>query len=188
MERWGLKHYPPGVPAELDPHRYASLVTISEESFARFADRPACICMGKALTYAELDEGSRAFAAFLQARGLERGARVALMMPNVLQYPIAVAGVLRVGMTVVNTNPLYKAPELQFQLSDAGADAVVVLENFASELQEALPKTPVKVVVIAAMGDLLGFPKDMIVNAVVRHVKKMVHAYAIKGAVAFKAP
>ena len=186
MERLWLKHYPPGVPAELDPNRYASLVTIFEESFARFADRPACICMGKALTYAELDEGSRAFAAFLQARGLERGARVALMMPNVLQYPIAVAGVLRAGMTVVNTNPLYKAPELQFQLSDAGADAVVVLENFASELQEALPKTPVKVVVVAAMGDLLGFPKDMIVNAVVRHVKKMVHAYAIKGAVPFK--
>jgi long-chain acyl-CoA synthetase len=187
MQRPWLQHYPPGVPAEIDPSRYASLVAIFEQSFSRFAGRPACICMGTPLTYAEIDEGSRAFAAFLQARGLERGARVALMMPNLLQYPIAVAGVLRAGMTVVNTNPLYKAPELQFQLSDSGADAVVVLENFAAELQAALPKTKVKLVVIASMGEMLGFAKGMIVNAVVRHVKKMVPAYAIKDAVTFKA-
>jgi long-chain acyl-CoA synthetase len=185
MQRPWLQHYPPGVPAEIDPNRYASLVAIFEDSFSRYSNRPACICMGKPLTYAQLDEGSRAFAAFLQARGLERGARVALMMPNVLQYPIAVAGVLRAGMTVVNTNPLYKAPEIEFQLSDSGAAAAVVLENFAAELQEALPQTPVKLVVVASMGDMLGFPKDMIVNAVVRHAKKLVPPYAINGAVTF---
>jgi long-chain acyl-CoA synthetase len=187
MPRPWLQHYPPGVPADIDPSRYASLIAIFEDSFARFPNRPACICMGTPLTYAQLDEGSRAFAAFLQARGLEPGARVALMMPNVLQYPIAVAGVLRAGMTVVNTNPLYKAPELQFQLSDAGADAVVVLENFASELQEALPKTRVKHVIVASMGDMLGFPKGMIVNAVVRHMKKMVAGFEIKHAMPFNA-
>jgi long-chain acyl-CoA synthetase len=185
MQRPWLQHYPPGVPAEIDPNRYASLVAIFEDSFSRYSNRPACICMGKPLTYAQLDEGSRAFAAFLQARGLERGARVALMMPNVLQYPMAVAGVLRAGMTVVNTNPLYKAPEIEFQLSDSGAAAAVALENFAAELQEALPQTPVKLVVVASMGDMLGFPKDMIVNAVVRHAKKLVPPYAINGAVAF---
>src|SRR4051794_23059057 len=186
MQRPWLQHYPPGMPAEIDPARYASLIAIFEQSFARFADRDACICMGKAITYAELDVASRAFAGFLQARGLKRGARVALMMPNVLQYAVAVAGVLRAGMTVVNTNPLYKPPELQFQLSDSGADAIVVLENFASVLQQALPQTPVKHVVIASMGDMLGF-KGVIVNAVVRHVKKMVPAYDIPGAVTFNA-
>jgi long-chain acyl-CoA synthetase len=186
MQRPWLQHYPPGMPAEIDPARYASLIAIFEQSFARFADRDACICMGKAITYAELDVASRAFAGFLQARGLKRGARVALMMPNVLQYAVAVAGVLRAGMTVVNTNPLYKPPELQFQLSGSGADAIVVLENFASVLQQALPQTPVKHVVIASMGDMLGF-KGVIVNAVVRHVKKMVPAYDIPGAVTFNA-
>src|SRR5579884_4271125 len=144
MQRPWLEHYPPGVPAEIDASRYASLAQIFEQSFARFGPREACICMGKAVTYSELDEASRAFAAFLQSRGLSRGARIALMMPNVLQYPVAVAGVLRAGLTVVNTNPLYKAPELEFQLCDAGAEAIVVLENFAAVLQQALPKTPVK--------------------------------------------
>src|SRR4051794_35143639 len=165
MQRPWLQHYPPGVPAEIDPARYASLIAIFEESFACFPDREACICMGKAITYAELDEASRAFAAFLQARGLKRGARVALMMPNVMQYSVAVIGVLRAGMTVVNTNPLYKPPELQFQLSDAGADAIIVLENFASVLQQALPQTPVKHVVVASMGDMLGLAKGLLVNA-----------------------
>jgi long-chain acyl-CoA synthetase len=187
MQRPWLQHYPPRVPAEIDPTRYASLIAIFEQSFGRFAAREACICMGKAITYAELDEASRAFAAFLQARGLKRGARVALMMPNVLQYAVAVVGVLRAGMAVVNTNPLYKPPELQFQLSDAGADAIVVLENFASVLEQALPKTPVKHVVIASMGDMLGLAKGMVVNAVVRHVKKMVPAYDIPDAVTFNA-
>ena len=121
-----------------------------------YATREACVCMGKALTYAELDKASRAFAAFLQARGIGRGARVALMMPNVLQYPVAIAGTFRAGCTVVNTNPLYKPRELEFQLTDAGAEAIVVLENFASVLQEALPRTPVKLVVVASLGDMLG--------------------------------
>jgi long-chain acyl-CoA synthetase len=187
MQRPWLQHYPAGVPAEIDPARYASLIAIFEESFTRFPNREACICMGKAITYAELDEASRAYAGFLQARRLTRGARVALMMPNVLQYAVAVVGVLRAGMTVVNTNPLYKPPELEFQLSDAGADAIVVLENFASVLQQALPQTPVKHVVIASMGDMLGLAKGLLVNAAVRHVKKMVPAYDIPGAVSFNA-
>jgi long-chain acyl-CoA synthetase len=187
MQRPWLQHYPPGVPAEIDPARYASLIAIFEESFTRFPNREACICMGKVITYAELDEASRACAGFLQARGLTRGARVALMMPNVLQYAVAVVGVLRAGMTVVNTNPLYKPPELEFQLSDAGADAIVVLENFASVLQQALPQTPVKHVVIASMGDMLGLAKGLLVNAAVRHVKRMVPAYDIPGAVSFNA-
>ena len=187
MQRLWLKHYPPGVPAEIDPGRYPSLVAMLEESFVRFATRNACICMGTALTYAQLDQASRAFAGYLQSLGAPRGARVALMMPNVLQYPVAVAGVLRAGMTVVNTNPLYKPPELAFQLGDAEADVVVVLENFAHVLQQALPKTSVKHVVIAAMGDMLGMPKGAIVNAVVRHVKRLVPSYAIPGAVSFNA-
>jgi len=185
MDRIWLRHYPPGVPADIDPARYPSLVAMLEDSFARFASREACVCMGKALTYAELDDASRAFAAFLQARGVARGARVALMMPNVLQYPVAIAGVLRAGCTVVNTNPLYKPRELEFQLQDSGAEVIVVLENFAAVLQEALPQTPVKHVVIASMGDMLGMAKGMIVNAVVRHVKKMVPRYDIPGAVRF---
>jgi len=180
-----LKHYPPGVPADIDPARYRSLVQVFDDSFARFGARQAAICMGKPITYAEFDDASRAFAGFLQSRGLSRGARVALIMPNVLQYAVAIAGVLRAGMTVVNTNPLYKAPEFAFQLSDSGAEAVVVLENFASILQQALPKTAVKHVVVASMGDMLGLAKGFIVNTVVRHVKKMVPAYDIPGAVAF---
>ncbi len=187
MQRPWLQHYPPGVPPEIDPSRYQSLVAVFEESFARFADRDACICMGKAISFAQLDEASRAFAAFLQACGLPRGARIALMMPNLLQYPVAVAGVLRAGMTVVNTNPLYKPPELEFQLSDSGAEAIVVLENFAAVLQQALPKTPVKYVIIASMGDMLGSARGMLVNGVVRHVKKMVPAYDIPDSVTFNA-
>ena len=185
MDRIWLRHYPPGVPADIDASRYTSLVAMFEESFARFAAHEACVCMGKALTYAELDKASRAFAAFLQARGIERGARVALMMPNVLQYPVAIAGALRAGCTVVNVNPLYKPRELEFQLKDAGAEAIVVLENFASVLQEALPQTPVKHVVIASMGDMLGTMKGALVNAVVRYVKKLVPRYNIPGSIRF---
>lgn len=185
MERIWLRHYPPGVPADIDTSRYSSLVAMFEECFKANADREACICMGRALTYAELDNASRAFAAWLQSRGLQKGARVALMMPNVLQYPVSIVGVLRAGYTVVNVNPLYKPRELESQLTDAGADAIVVLENFASVLQEALPATPVKHVVVATMGDMLGGVKGFVVNAVVRHVKKMVPPYSIPGAVAF---
>ena len=185
MERIWLRHYPPGVPADIDPARYASLVTMFEESFRTYSGREACVCMGKVLTYAGLDETSRALAAWLQSRGLARGARVAIMMPNVLQYTIAIVAVLRAGMTVVNVNPLYKPRELEFQLNDSGAETILVLENFAATLQETLPHTSVKHVVIASMGDMLGTLKGAVVNGVVRHVKKMVPAYALPGAVKF---
>jgi len=185
MQRPWLTHYPPGVPAEIDPTRYPSLVAMFEQSFKTYSAREACVCMGKSLTYAELDAASRAFAAWLQSKGLKRGARVAIMMPNVLQYAVAIAGILRAGMTGVNVNPLYKPRELEFQLKDCGAEAIVVLENFAAVLQEALPQTDVKHVVIASMGDMLGALKGMVVNTVVRHVKKMVPAYSLPGATKF---
>ena len=185
MERPWLKHYPPGVPAEIDPSRYPSLVAMLEESFQANAAKQACVCMGKTMTYAELDAASRAFAAWLQSKGLQRGARVAIMMPNVLQYPVAIAAILRAGLTGVNVNPLYKPRELEFQLKDSGAEAIIVLENFASVLQEALPQTQVKHVVVASMGDMLGMVKGTLVNAVVRHVKKMVPAYALPAATKF---
>ena len=185
MERPWLKHYPPGVPAEIDPSRYPSLVAMLEESFQTHAAKDACVCMGKTLTYAELDAASRAFAAWLQSKGLQRGARVAIMMPNVLQYPVAIAAILRAGLTGVNVNPLYKPRELEFQLKDSGAEAIIVLENFASVLQEALPHTDVKHVVVASMGDMLGMVKGTLVNTVVRHVKKMVPAYALPAATKF---
>ena len=185
MERPWLKQYPPGVPAEIDPSRYPSLVAMLEESFQTHAAKQACVCMGKTLTYAEIDAASRAFAAWLQSKGLQRGARVAIMMPNVLQYPVAIAAILRAGLTGVNVNPLYKPRELEFQLKDSGAEAIIVLENFASVLQEALPHTDVKHVVVASMGDMLGMVKGTLVNTVVRHVKKMVPAYALPAATKF---
>src|ERR1700686_1810620 len=185
MERPWLQYYPPGVPADIDPTRCPSLVTMFEESFKAHAAREACVCMGKTLTYAELEAASRAFAAWLQSKGLARGARVAIMMPNVLQYPVAIAGILRAGLTGVNVNPLYKPRELEFQLKDCGAEVIVVLENFAAVLQEALPATGVKQVVVASMGDMLGTLKGTLVNAVVRHVKKMVPAYTLPAATKF---
>ena len=185
MQRPWLRHYPPGVPAEIDLSRYPSLVAMFEESFQAHAAKEACVCMGKTMTYAELDAASRAFAAWLQSKGLARGARVAIMMPNVLQYPVAIAGILRAGLTGVNVNPLYKPRELEFQLKDCGAEVIVVLENFASVLQEALPATDVKHVVVASMGDMLGTLKGTLVNTVVRHVKKLVPAYTLPGATKF---
>ena len=185
MERLWLRHYPPGVPVDIDPSRYPSLVAMLEEGFKTYAARDACVCMGEALTYAELDETSRAFAAWLQSRGLKRGARVAIMMPNVLQYPVAIAAILRAGCTVVNVNPLYKPRELEFQLTDAGVEAIIVLENFAAVLQQALPRTPVKHVVVASLGDMLGHVKGTLVNVVVRYIKKMVPVYQIPGATMF---
>ena len=185
MDRLWLRHYPPGVPSEIDVARYPSLVAMFEEGFKKYADRKACACMGKSLTYAEVDEASRVIAGWLQSRGLKRGTRVAIMMPNVLQYPIAITAILRAGCTVVNVNPLYKPRELEFQLADAGAEAIFVLENFASVLQQALPNLQIKHVVIASLGDMLGAVKGTIVNAVVRHIKKMVPAYSIPGAMKF---
>jgi long-chain acyl-CoA synthetase len=185
MERPWLQHYPQGVAAEIDASKYPSLIAMLEESFQAHRGRPAFVCMGKALTYGEIDEASRAFAAWLQSKGLQRGARVAIMMPNVLQYPVAIAAILRAGFTVVNVNPLYKPRELEFQLNDSGAEAIIVLENFAHVLQEALPGSAVKHVVIASMGDMLGILKGALVNLVVRRVKKMVPTYALPNAITF---
>ncbi|HXZ23085.1 MAG TPA: long-chain-fatty-acid--CoA ligase [Pseudolabrys sp.] len=185
MERLWLRHYPRGVPTEIDPSRYPSLVAMFEEGFKTFANREACVCMGKSLTFAGLDQASRAVGAWLQSRGLTRGGRIAIMMPNVLQYPVAIAAILRAGCTVVNVNPLYTPRELEFQLTDAGAEAIFVLENFASVLQQALPNTPVKHVVVASMGDMLGLMKGTLVNTVVRYVKKMVPDYSLPGSVTF---
>ena len=184
MERIWLKQYPAGVPADIDATQYSSLVELLEESFAKFADRKAFICMDKSISYRELDEMSQALAAYLQSRGMPKGSRVALMMPNVLQYPISTAAVLRAGYSVVNVNPLYTPRELEHQLKDSGAEAIIVLENFASTVQQVLGKTSVKHVIVGSMGDLLGF-KGVIVNLVVRKVKKMVPAWSIPRAVAF---
>ena len=184
MERIWLKQYPPGVPADIEPTQYASLVDLLEESFVKFADRKAFICMDKAISYRDLDQMSLALAAYLQGRGLQRGARVAIMMPNVLQYPVATAAVLRAGFAVVNVNPLYTPRELEHQLKDSGAEAIIVLENFAHTVEQVITKTSVKHVIVASMGDLLGF-KGVIVNLVVRRVKKMVPAWSLPGAVSF---
>ncbi|HWX06418.1 MAG TPA: long-chain fatty acid--CoA ligase [Bradyrhizobium sp.] len=184
MERIWLKQYPPGVPADIDVTQYTSLVELLEESFAKFSDRKAFICMDKSISYRDLDELSLALAAYLQSKGLPKGARVALMMPNVLQYPVSTAAVLRAGYAVVNVNPLYTPRELEHQLKDSGAEAIVVLENFATTVQQVIAKTAVKHVIIGSMGDLLGL-KGMIVNLVVRRVKKMVPPYDIPGAIGF---
>jgi long-chain acyl-CoA synthetase len=184
MERIWLKQYPAGVPADIDVTQYSSLVELLEESFAKYSDRKAFICMDKSITYRDLDEMSLALAAYLQSKGLRKGARVALMMPNVLQYPVSTAAVLRGGFSVVNVNPLYTPRELEHQLKDSGAEAIIVLENFATTVQQVIAKTAVKHVIVGSMGDMLGF-KGVIVNLVVRRVKKMVPPYSIPGAVAF---
>ncbi|MCX7365826.1 MAG: long-chain-fatty-acid--CoA ligase [Alphaproteobacteria bacterium] len=187
MDRFWLKSYPPGVPADIDPAAYPSVVALFEESFARYRDAKAYVCMDKAITFGDLDRLSLALAAWLQGRGLQRGARVAIMMPNVLQYPVAIAAVLRAGFIAVNVNPLYTARELEHQLKDSGAEAVIVLENFASTLQAALASggTAVKHTVVASLGDLLGFPRGLIVNFIVRTLKKMVPAWTLPGHVRF---
>jgi long-chain acyl-CoA synthetase len=184
MERIWLKQYPAGVPADIDVTQYSSLVELLEESFAKFAERKAFICMDKSISYRDLDEMSATFGAYLQSKGLQKGARVALMMPNVLQYPVATAAVLRAGYAVVNVNPLYTPRELEHQLKDSGAEAIVVLENFATTVQQVIARTAVKHVIVGSMGDLLGF-KGVIVNLVVRKVKKMVPAWSIPGAISF---
>ncbi|WP_031336220.1 AMP-binding protein, partial [Rhodopseudomonas sp. B29] len=184
MERIWLKHYPPGVPADIDVTQYASLVTLLEESFTQYRDRKAFICMDKAITYRELDEMSAALGAYLQSKGLKKGARVAVMMPNVLQYPVATCAVLRAGYAVVNVNPLYTPRELEHQLKDSGAEAIIVLENFANTVQQVIARTNVKLTIVGAMGDLLGL-KGVIVNLVVRRVKKMVPSFSLPGSVSF---
>jgi long-chain acyl-CoA synthetase len=185
IDRPWLKAYPPGVPADIDASQYPSLVALMEESFKKYRDRVAYSFMGKDITFGETDNLSVAFGAYLQGLGLAKGDRVAIMMPNVPQYPVAVAAILRAGFVVVNVNPLYTPRELEYQLKDAGAKAIVIVENFAHTLEQCLASTPVKHVVLCAMGDQLGLVKGALVNYVVRSVKKMVPAYNLPGAVRF---
>lgn len=186
-ERPWLDHYPQGVPAEIDLNAYASVAAVLEEAFQRFRDRPAFANFGKQLTYGQIDQLSRQFAGYLTGTlKLGKGDRVAIMMPNVLQYPIALFGALRAGLVVVNTNPMYTARELKHQLEDSGAKAIVVLDNFAATLQQVVAETEVRHIVTTGIGDLLGFPKGALVNFVLKHVKKMVPAYRLPQAVRFK--
>ncbi|MDR6420291.1 long-chain fatty acid--CoA ligase [Paraburkholderia phenoliruptrix] len=186
MDKIWLKSYPPGVPAEIDPTRYSSVAELLEEAFREHRDKPAFVCMGKVISYGELDALSRKLAAWFQSKGLARGARIAIMMPNVLQYPVAIAAILRAGYVVVNVNPLYTPRELEHQLKDSGAEAIILLENFAVTLQAIVRNTAVKHIVVAAMGDLMGV-KGTVVNFVVRRVKKMVPAWSLAGHVKFNA-
>ena len=180
MDRIWLKSYPKGVPAEIDVNTYASLRDVFDSVVAEFGPRPAYTCMGKSITFADLDRASAAFGAFLQGRGLKKGARVALMMPNILQYPICLFGILRAGLTVVNTNPLYTPRELEHQLTDSGAEVIVVVENFAHTVQEVVGRTAVKQVVVTSIGEMLGW-KGPLVDFVLRHVKKMIPPWRLPG-------
>jgi long-chain acyl-CoA synthetase len=185
MQRFWHEHYPPGVPADVDVTQYRSLVHLIDDGLARHAQRHAYAFMDRRISFADVDRMSKAFAAWLQGHGLAPGARVALMMPNVPQYPVALAGVLRAGCVVVNVNPLYTPRELEHQLKDSGAEAIVILENFATTLQQVIAKSAVKHIVVASIGDMLGFPKGLITNFAVRRVKKMVPPYSLPGAVRF---
>jgi long-chain acyl-CoA synthetase len=186
-DRIWLKSYPPGVPADLDTSQYPSLVALMEESFKKYASKTAYSFMGKDVSYAQTDSLSQAFAVYLQSLGLVKGDRVAIMMPNVPQYPVAVAAILRAGFVVVNVNPLYTPRELEHQLKDSGSKAIVIIENFAATLEKCIAATPVKHVILCAMGDQLGLLKGALVNYVVRNVKKMVPPYSLPGAVRFNA-
>ncbi|MBX3590958.1 MAG: long-chain-fatty-acid--CoA ligase [Burkholderiaceae bacterium] len=185
MDRFWLKSYPPSVPHEIDHHRYESVVQIFDEAFAKYRNRKAFVGFGKPMTYGELDDLSKCVAAWLQSRGMQKGDRVAVMMPNVLQYPVTIAAILRAGYVVVNVNPMYTPRELEHQLKDSGTRAIVILENFATTLQQVIARTKIEHVVLASMGDLLGFAKGMLVNFVVRHVKKMVPAFELPHATRF---
>jgi len=180
-----LKSYPDGVPGEIGALEHANLGAMLDVAFKKYSDRVAFSCMGKEITYAQLDEASSAFGAHLLKLGLEKGDRVALMMPNILQYPVAMAGVLRAGLTVVNVNPLYTARELEHQLSDSGAKALIILENFAATFEEVKDRVPVEHVFVTSMGDMMGL-KGHIVNFVVRRVKKMVPAWSLPAHQPFK--
>ena len=186
MDKIWLKAYPPYVPSTVDPSKLRSLKQLLEETCAKYAARVAYIYMGATITYGELDELSRAFGAWLQGQGFRKGDRIAIMLPNSPQYPIAMFGALRAGLIVVNTNPLYTAPELEHQLTDAGVTAIVVLENFAHVVEKVLPQTTIKSVLVTAVGDFLSFPKSAIVNLVVRRVKKQVPTWRIPAATSFK--
>jgi long-chain acyl-CoA synthetase len=184
MERIWLRTYPAGVPADINPDELPSLQTVVERSCEKFADRPACTMMDRTITYRDLDRLSRAFAAYLQkVAGLRKGDRIAIMLPNILQYPVALAGAFRAGLTVVNTNPLYTPRELEHQLRDSGAKAVLILENFAATLADVIGETGVETVIVTGVGDLLAFPKSLLVNFALRHVKKQVPEYSLPGSV-----
>ena len=183
--KWWQKHYPAGVAHDIDLSRYSSLPAMAEESFEKFHDQAAYTCMDKTLTFGQVDELSHALAAWLQSTGLQKGARIALMMPNILQYPVAIMAVLRAGYVVVNVNPLYTPRELEPQLNDSGSEIIIILENFATTLEAVLPKTKIKHVVLASIGDLLGFPKGRLINFIARRVKKTVPEFSLRGAVWF---
>jgi long-chain acyl-CoA synthetase len=186
-ERPWLDQYPAGVPAEIDADEYPSIVSVLESAIANYRDRPAFANLGKVLTYADIDRLSAQFAAYLLGElQLKKGDRVAIMMPNCLQYPISTFGILRAGLTVVNVNPMYTPRELRHQLEDSGASAIVVLDNFGHTVQEAIPGTRVRQAITTGLGDLVGFPKGAIVNFVLRHVKKMVPDYSLPGAIRFR--
>lgn len=184
MDRIWLKHYPPGVPAEIDPSRYKSVAALIDECFTKHREAKGYSFMGKEFSYGEIDEASKALAAFLQSKNLLRGARVAIMLPNTPQYPVAITGILRAGFAVVNVNPLYTPRELEHQLNDAGVEAIIILENFAHVLQDVIGKTQVKHVIVTSLGEMLGF-KGKIVNFVVRHLKKLVPQFSLPSAVNF---
>ena len=185
MNKFWLKQYPAGVMHDVDPTSYGSLVDLLEESFSKYKNDNAYVLMDKFMTYGDLDQKSAAVGAYLQSLGLKRGDRVAIMLPNVLQYPVACAAILRAGLIVVNVNPLYTERELEHQLTDSGAKAIIILENFASVLQSVIAKTPVKHTIVASIGEMLGFPKGDIVNFVLRYVKKAVPAWSLPGSVKF---
>lgn len=185
-ERPWLKLYPSGVPANVDVDAYPNLTTMLDETFKKFRSKPAFTCMGKTMTFEEVDRLSAQFGAYLHSRGLEPGDRVALMMPNMLQYPVAMFGVLRAGLVIVNTNPLYTPREMLHQFNDSGAKAIIIAENFASNLEKILGQTQIKTIILASIGEMLGFPKSAIVNFVVRSVKKLVPKYTLPNTVSFK--
>jgi long-chain acyl-CoA synthetase len=180
-----LKNYPSGIPANINVEAYETLVDMVNEAFRKFAANPAFACMGKTLTFQQVDKMSAQFGAYLQSRGLEPGDKIALMMPNLLQYPIALFGALRAGLVIVNTNPLYTPREMLHQFNDSGAKAIVIAENFAANLEKIMPDTSIKTVIVTSLGEMLGFPKSLIVNFVVRSVKKMVPKYHLPNAVTF---
>ncbi len=184
-ERPWLKLYPKGVPANIDADSYPTLTAMLDETFKKYRGKPAFSCMGKTLTFDEIDRLSTQFGAYLHSRGLQPGDRIALMMPNLLQYPIALFGALRAGLVIVNTNPLYTPREMLHQFNDSGAKAIVIAENFASNLEKILGQTQIKTIILASIGEMLGFPKSLIVNFVVRSVKKMVPAYKLPNTVTF---
>ncbi len=186
MNKTWLASYPSGVPAEIESDRYRSVTDLLEQSFRLYAGKPAFACMGASISYAKLDALSRDLAAWLQSTGLRKGARVAIMMPNVLQYPVALAAILRAGYVVVNVNPLYTPRELEHQLKDSGAEAIILLDNFAATLQAVVHETTIRHVVVATLGDLLG-AKGCLVNFVARHVKNLVPAWNLPGHTAFNA-